>query len=62
MTDIAVRTIMLRSTSAVSRKQARRFWGAMGAAMRVSSLWLDARGNTRADAVIRRATRTSRGL
>ena len=39
-----------------SRKQARRFWGAMGATMRHTSRWLDPRSQTHADTVIRRAT------
>jgi hypothetical protein len=43
-------------TNSASRKQARRFWGAMGAVMRRSSRLLDARGSqTPTDNVIRRA-------
>jgi hypothetical protein len=41
-------------TNSASRKQARRFWGAMGAAMRQTSRLLDARNQSRADIVIRR--------
>jgi hypothetical protein len=37
-----------------SRKQARRFWGAMGAMMRLSSRRLDTRSQTRTDGVTRR--------
>jgi hypothetical protein len=42
-------------TSIATRKQARRFFGTMGAAMRRTSRWMEARSNARADAVIRRA-------
>ena len=42
-------------TNSASRKQARRFWGAMGAAMRQTSRLLDTRRDARADATIRRA-------
>ncbi len=42
-------------TSIATRKQARRFFGTMGAAMRRTSRWLDTRQNERADVVIRRA-------
>jgi hypothetical protein len=42
-------------TSIVARKQARRFFGTMGAAMRRTSRWMEARSNARADAIIRRA-------
>lgn len=38
-------------TTCASRRQARRFWGAMGAAMRVSSRRLDTRSQTRTDLV-----------
>ena len=41
-------------TNSASRKQARRFWGAMGAAMRQTSRLLDARNQPRVDTVIRR--------
>ena len=41
-------------TSIATRKQARRFFGTMGAAMRRTSRWLDTRQNERADVVIRR--------
>ena len=41
-------------TNSASRKQARRFWGAMGAAMRQTSRLLDARNQPRAETVIRR--------
>ena len=37
-------------TSIATRKQARRFFGTMGAAMRRTSRWLDTRQNERADA------------
>jgi hypothetical protein len=42
-------------TSTASRRQARRFFGSMGATMRRTSRWLDTRRNARADATIRRA-------
>jgi len=42
-------------TSSAARKQARRFYGTMGAAMRRTSRWLDVRGIERTDATIRRA-------
>ena len=42
-------------THSASRKQARRFYGAMGAVMRQSARWLDARNQPRTDIVIRRA-------
>ena len=42
-------------TSIASRKQARRFFGTMGAAMRCTSRWTEPRRNARVDAVIRRA-------
>jgi len=42
-------------TSIASRKQARRFFGTMGAATRRTSRWLDTRQNERADVVLRRA-------
>jgi len=41
-------------TNRASRKQARRFWGAMGTVMRLSSRRLDTRSQTRTDSVIRR--------
>ncbi len=41
-------------TNRASRKQARRFWGAMGAVMRLSSRRLDTRSQTRTDSVIRK--------
>ena len=41
-------------TSIATRKQARRFFGTMGAAMRRTSRWLETRQNERADIVIRR--------
>jgi hypothetical protein len=41
--------------SIAARKQARRFYGTMGAAMRRTSRWLEARRNERTDATIRRA-------
>jgi len=41
-------------TNSASRKQARRFWGAMGAAMRQTSRLLDPRNQPRAETVIRR--------
>ena len=41
-------------TNSASRKQARRFWGAMGAAMRQTSRLLDARNQPRAETVILR--------
>lgn len=43
-------------TNRVSRKQARHFWGAMGAVMRLSSRRLDARSHTRTDSVFRTDT------
>ena len=42
-------------TNVAARKQARRFFGAMGATMRRTSRWLDTRTVTRADVTIRRA-------
>jgi hypothetical protein len=42
-------------TNVAARKQARRFYGTMGAAMRRTSRWLEARRNDRTDATIRRA-------
>ena len=43
-------------TSTAARKQARRFYGTMGAAMRRTSRWLDARRIERTDdAMIRHA-------
>ena len=43
-------------TNSASRKQARRFWGAIGAVMRRSPRLLDTRSSqTRTDNVIRRA-------
>jgi len=43
-------------TNSASRKQARRFWGAMGAAMRRTSRLLDTRGSqTPTDNLFRRA-------
>ena len=41
-------------TSIATRKQARRFFGTMGAAMRRTSRGLDTRENERPDMVIRR--------
>jgi hypothetical protein len=41
-------------TNSTSRKQARRFWGAMGAVMRLSSRRLDTRSQTRTDSVTRK--------
>ena len=41
-------------TSIATRKQARRFFGTMGAAMRRTSRWLDTRQSERADLVVRR--------
>jgi hypothetical protein len=41
-------------TNRASRKQARRFWGAMGAVMRRSSRRLETRSQTRTDSVIRK--------
>jgi hypothetical protein len=41
-------------TSVAARKQARRFFGTMGAAMRRTSRWLETRQSERADLVIRR--------
>lgn len=43
-------------TNRASRKQARRFWGAMGAVMRLSSRRLDTRSHTRTDSAFRRDT------
>jgi hypothetical protein len=40
-------------TNSASRKQARRFWGAM-AVIRRSSRWLDTRSQTRTSSMIRR--------
>lgn len=42
-------------TSTISRRQARRFFGSMGATMRRTSRWLDTRRDARADATMRRA-------
>ena len=42
-------------TSTASRRQARRFFGSMGATMRQTSRWLDARRDVRAGAAIRHA-------
>jgi hypothetical protein len=42
-------------TNTAARKQARRFYGTMGAAMRRTSRWLEDRRNERTDAAIRRA-------
>ena len=42
-------------TSIATRKQARRFFGTMGAAMRRTSRYLETRRNERTDATIRRA-------
>lgn len=44
-------------TNRASRKQARRFWGAMGAVIRLSSRRLDSRSQTRTDSVIRNDNR-----
>jgi hypothetical protein len=41
-------------TTCASRKQARRFWGSMGAVMRLSSRRLDTRSQTLSDRAIRR--------
>ena len=41
--------------SIAARKQARRFYGTMGAAMRRTSRWLDARRTERTDVMIRHA-------
>jgi hypothetical protein len=41
-------------TSIATRKQARRFFGTMGAAMRRTSRWLETRQNERAELAIRR--------
>ena len=41
-------------TNSAARKQARRFFGSMGATMRRTSRWLDTRRNDRADSTIRR--------
>ena len=40
-------------TSPATRKQARRFWGAMGAAMRRTARELDIRSEARTDTLIR---------
>ena len=42
-------------TSIATRKQARRFFGTMGAAMRRTSRYLETRRNERTDQTIRRA-------
>ena len=42
-------------TSTASRRQARRFFGSMGATMRHTSRWLDARRDVCAGAAIRHA-------
>lgn len=42
-------------TNVAARKQARRFFGAMGATMRRTERWLDTRTVTRADVTTRRA-------
>ena len=42
-------------TNVAARKQARRFFGSMGATMRRTSRWLDTRRSDRADSTIRRA-------
>ncbi len=42
-------------TNAAARKQARRFFGSMGATMRRTSRWHDTRRDARADVAIRRA-------
>ena len=42
-------------TRIAARKQARRFFGTMGATMRRTSSWMEARRNERTDATIRRA-------
>jgi hypothetical protein len=42
-------------TNSAARKQARRFFGSMGATMRSTSRWLDTRRDPRADRTIRRA-------
>jgi hypothetical protein len=42
-------------TSIAARKQARRFYGTMGAAMRRTSRWMDVRGSDRTDVAIRHA-------
>ena len=42
-------------TNTAARKQARRFFGSMGATMRRTSRWLETRRNDRTDAMIRRA-------
>jgi hypothetical protein len=41
-------------TGIAARKQVRRFFGTMGAAMRRTSRWLEARSHSRADTAIRR--------
>ena len=42
-------------TNIAARKQARRFFGSMGATMRRTSRWLETRGDERTDVTIRRA-------
>jgi hypothetical protein len=42
-------------TNTAARKQARRFYGTMGAAMRRTTRWLEARRDERIDATIRRS-------
>jgi hypothetical protein len=42
-------------TNSAARKQARRFYGSMGATMRRTSRWLDTGRDARTDAAIRRA-------
>ena len=42
-------------TNTAARKQARRFFGSMGATMRRTSRWPETRRNERTDATIRRA-------
>ncbi len=42
-------------TNVAARKQARRFYGTMGAAMRRTSRWLEARRDEQNDVTIRRA-------
>jgi hypothetical protein len=49
MTDRALRPTMLRADPVLRRRQARRFWGAMGAAIRETSRWLDERSHAEAD-------------
>jgi hypothetical protein len=41
-------------TNVAARKQARRFYGTMGAAMRRTSRWLEAPRNERTDVTLRR--------